>query len=150
MSNNTHNIHLLEFVAQKRFHQRIVLPATGNHGRLTVTYADIGPRTTKDGSPTPTMLLIQGMAGSRLWCCHKDHLANKLEVRMISIDRYSLSLSLSSRMKADILDPALAVQLRFPLDSESKYGWRQCQRCWNIYPLSTSSLYPTVLALSTS
>ncbi|XRM48202.1 hypothetical protein ABZX51_011136 [Aspergillus tubingensis] len=87
MSNNTHNVHLLEFVAQKRFHQRIVLPATAHHGRLAVTYADIGPRTTKDGSPTATVLLIQGMAGSRLWCCQKDHLANKLEVRMISIDR---------------------------------------------------------------
>lgn len=53
-------------------------------------------------------------------------------------------------MKADILDPALAGQLLFLLDNESKYGWRQCQRCWNIYPLSMSSLYLTVPALSTS
>ncbi|OJJ72210.1 hypothetical protein ASPBRDRAFT_196316 [Aspergillus brasiliensis CBS 101740] len=79
--------HLLEFVAEKRFHQRIVLPAAADHGPLAVTYADIGPRTREDGSPTPTMLLIQGMAGSRLWCCMKDHLANKLGVRMLSIDR---------------------------------------------------------------
>ncbi|RAK95809.1 alpha/beta fold hydrolase [Aspergillus ibericus CBS 121593] len=83
MSDHTH---LLEFTAEKRFHQRLVLPAAADHGPLAVTYADIGPQTT-NGTPTPTILLIPGMGGSRLWCYHKDYLANKLGVRMLSIDR---------------------------------------------------------------
>lgn len=80
---------LLEFTAERRFHQRLVLPATADHGPLAITYADIGPKVDNNGTPTPTILLIQGMGGSRLWCYHKDHEANQLGVRMLSIDRYS-------------------------------------------------------------
>ncbi|PWY88137.1 hypothetical protein BO94DRAFT_64956 [Aspergillus sclerotioniger CBS 115572] len=83
----TDRTHVLEFAAEKRFHQRLVLPATADHGPLAISYADIGPKVKKNGKPTPTILLIQGMGGSRLWCYHKDHLANKLRVRMLAIDR---------------------------------------------------------------
>ncbi|PYI06237.1 hypothetical protein BO78DRAFT_315974 [Aspergillus sclerotiicarbonarius CBS 121057] len=83
----TDHTHLLEFTAEKRFHQRLVLPAAADHGPLAVTYADIGPQATEDGTPTPTILLIQGMGGSRLWGYHKDYLANKLGVRLLAIDR---------------------------------------------------------------
>ncbi|PYI30924.1 hypothetical protein BP00DRAFT_371961 [Aspergillus indologenus CBS 114.80] len=78
---------LFEFTAQKRFHQRFILPATADHGPLAVTYADVGPRQHEDGTPVPTILAVPGMAGSRLWLYHKDHLANEIGVRILSIDR---------------------------------------------------------------
>lgn len=100
-SNDVHigTAQLLEFAAQSRFHQRFELPATANHGPLAVTYADIGPRQTEDAGSngqdnytiqkeaTPTILLIQGMAGTRLFSCLTDHLANKIGVRILIIDR---------------------------------------------------------------
>ncbi|PYI17422.1 hypothetical protein BO99DRAFT_434485 [Aspergillus violaceofuscus CBS 115571] len=79
---------LFEFTAQKRFHQRFILPATADHGPLAVTYADVGPRQHEDGTPVPTILAVPGMAGSRLWLYHKDHLANEIGVRILSIDRW--------------------------------------------------------------
>ncbi|PYH48651.1 alpha/beta fold hydrolase [Aspergillus saccharolyticus JOP 1030-1] len=82
---NTRN--LSEFTAQKRFHQRFVLPATEDHGPIAVTYADVGPRQNEDGSPVPVILAVPGMAGSRLWLYHQDHLANVIGVRLLSIDR---------------------------------------------------------------
>ena len=78
---------LFEFTAQRRFHQRFILPATADHGPLAVTYADVGPRQHEDGAPVPTILAVPGMAGSRLWLYHKDHLANVIGARILSIDR---------------------------------------------------------------
>ncbi|RAH72940.1 alpha/beta fold hydrolase [Aspergillus aculeatinus CBS 121060] len=81
---------LFEFTAQRRFHQRFILPATADHGPLAVTYADVGPRQHEDGAPVPTILAVPGMAGSRLWLYHKDHLANVIGARILSIDRPGL------------------------------------------------------------
>ena len=78
----------IEYLAHCRFHRRFILPATGEHEAFPVTYSDVGA----DGSDNvPTVLLIGGMYGTRYLGVHVHHLAAKMGVRIVSVDRYVLS-----------------------------------------------------------
>lgn len=78
-----------EYLAQDRFHQRFVLPATSDHGELQVSYADVGrtPKQDDDGTYHPTVLFIPGMFASRYLSVWMHAIAEKLGVRVVIVDR---------------------------------------------------------------
>lgn len=84
----------LSYISNDRFHRRFTLPATADHGALTVSYADVGrgpgpgPGGT-DANP-PTVLLIPGMFPSRYLGVSMHAIAEKLGVRVLVIDRWVL------------------------------------------------------------
>jgi 2-phosphoglycerate kinase len=71
------------FVAQERFNRRFTLPATDAHDELTVTYAVGGV----DTDTAPTVLFIGGMYGGRLLATTSDHVARRLGLRVVVVDR---------------------------------------------------------------
>lgn len=74
---------VMAFCCASRFHQSIVLPATDAHGPLRVTYAVAGS-STKD---SPIMFFAGGMFGLRYQALNVHHLAEKMGVRVVYIDR---------------------------------------------------------------
>jgi len=83
-----------EYLAQDRFHQRFILPATANHGELQVSYADVGRRFPKDDDDdndddpiTNTILFIPGMFASRYLSVWMHAIAEKVGVRVLIVDR---------------------------------------------------------------
>lgn len=72
-----------EFVDRPRFHQRLTLPATDDHGELTVSYAIAG---CQDAS-APTVLFIGGMFGGRYTAVMCDYIGEKMGIRIVATDR---------------------------------------------------------------
>lgn len=74
----------LEYISQRRFHLRFTLPATADHAALSVSYADVGADA---GEHVPTVLFICGMFATRYLGVYIHHLAAKMGIRVIFIDR---------------------------------------------------------------
>ncbi|KAI0014965.1 hypothetical protein F4780DRAFT_766133 [Xylariomycetidae sp. FL0641] len=80
----------LRYIANERFHRRFALPATADHGDLTVSFADVGAAAASPGTPPvapPVALFMPGMFASRFLgvCVHA--VAAKLGVRVLVVDR---------------------------------------------------------------
>ena len=82
-------LHAAQYLAQDRFHQRFVLPATADHGELQVSYSDVGrtPEQGVDGTCYPTVLFIPGMFVLRYFSVWMHAIAEKLGVRVLIVDR---------------------------------------------------------------
>lgn len=76
-----------EYIAQRHFHRRFILPQTATHGDLPVTYADIGKRPETSIEDVPTFLFMPGMFGSRYVAVYMHAIAEKLGVRVLIVDR---------------------------------------------------------------
>lgn len=74
----------IEYVCDRRFHRRFVLPRTAAHGPLRISYAVAGI----DEPNVPTILFMSGMFGGRLNALDIDYLAKKKGLRVICVDRY--------------------------------------------------------------
>jgi hypothetical protein len=74
----------IDIMAPEKFHRTLVIPASGNRGPLTVTYAIAGPEA---GEDIPTILFCCGMLATRLLAQHFNWMAEKQGVRMLCIDR---------------------------------------------------------------
>jgi hypothetical protein len=74
---------VIEYVSASWLHRSFKLPATDTHGPLRVTYAVAG----LDDANAKTVLLIGGMFGGRWLALSCHHLALKMGVRVICIDR---------------------------------------------------------------
>ena len=72
-----------EYLDQPRFHRRLTLPATNDHGELTVTYAVAGAQS----DTAHTVLFIGGMMGGRYLATLGDFVAEKLGLRLVVTDR---------------------------------------------------------------
>ena len=72
-----------DFIASEKFNRRFTLPATDDHGELTVTYAVAG----KDSESAPTILFIGGLYGGRYLATMADYLSEKKGVRFVVADR---------------------------------------------------------------
>ncbi|PGH26909.1 hypothetical protein AJ80_01492 [Polytolypa hystricis UAMH7299] len=79
----------LAFISQNQIHKRFKLPATADHGELSVTYADVGvtPGTDASDVDTPTLLYIPGQFSTRYVSIYFHHIAAKIGVRVLVIDR---------------------------------------------------------------
>lgn len=81
----------LSYISHPRLHRRFSLPATADHGSLTVTYADVGrspePDLREDSVNPPTVLFIPGMFASRYIGVLIHAVAEKWGVRVLIIDR---------------------------------------------------------------
>ncbi|KAJ2890592.1 hypothetical protein MKZ38_001647 [Zalerion maritima] len=82
-----------EYIANPNFHQTFTLPSTAEHGELTVSYADIG-RVSSSPSETDVnrnnisaILFMQGMFASRYVGTFMHAIAEKLGVRVLTVDR---------------------------------------------------------------
>lgn len=76
-----------EYISQRHFHQRFILPQTATHGDLPITYADIGKRPETSTENVPTFLFMPGMFGSRYIAVYIHAIAEKLGVRVLVVDR---------------------------------------------------------------
>lgn len=85
----------LRLISNSRFHRTFTLPATPDHDELTITYADAGhdPEHPDDRDST-TILFMPGMFSSRYHGIPVHVVAEKLDVRVLVIDRYGLLLPL--------------------------------------------------------
>ncbi|EED23088.1 conserved hypothetical protein [Talaromyces stipitatus ATCC 10500] len=94
-----------EYISQRHFHRRFVLPRTETHGELAVTYADVGvqPDTTTSNH-VPTFLFIPGMFGSRYLGVYIHAIAEKFGVRVLCVDRPGMggSASVPSKSRVEI------------------------------------------------
>lgn len=81
-----------QYIAQRRFHRRFILPKTTSHDQIPVTYADVGIEPDTSSAPVPTFLFMPGMFGSRYISVYMHAIAEKLGVRVLVVDR-----SVSSR-----------------------------------------------------
>lgn len=72
-----------EFLADVHFHQTITIPACGDHGELTVSYADYGVHENE----APTVRFMPGMYASRYVGCFMHFFARKHGVRLLFVDR---------------------------------------------------------------
>ncbi|KAH8700428.1 hypothetical protein BGW36DRAFT_374118 [Talaromyces proteolyticus] len=77
----------LEYISQRHFHERFIIPRTANHEELPITYADVGIRPETTCDHVPTFLYIAGMFGSRYMGVHIHAIAKKIGVRVIIVDR---------------------------------------------------------------
>lgn len=77
----------LEYICQRQFHRRFLLPRTANHGELPITYADVGTRPETTNDHVPTFLFMPGMFGSRYLAIYMQAIAERLGVRVLVIDR---------------------------------------------------------------
>lgn len=79
----------LRYLSNERFHRRFTLPATADHGELTVSYSDVGrmPDAAATGSNHPTILFMPGMFASRYLGVSFHEIAHKLGVRVLIVDR---------------------------------------------------------------
>lgn len=70
-------------------HQSFSLPATSTHPTLRITYSTVGFNVddTALSSAAPTLLFIGGMFGGRYMAQYLHHLALRIGVRVIVIDR---------------------------------------------------------------
>ena len=80
-----------DYVAQEQFHQEFVVPPSGSHDGLILSYADVGcgidGKSDSANTETPVILFFPGVFASRyigVWF-HKPAL--KLGVRIIAVDR---------------------------------------------------------------
>lgn len=73
----------IEYACSLRMHQFFTLPPTDTHGPLRVTYAVAGLQ----NDDAPTILCIAGMFGGRWIALLQHHLATKVGVRLICVDR---------------------------------------------------------------
>jgi hypothetical protein len=81
-------IEVLELLSQSRFHRRFILPATADHDAFPVTYSDVGAvGGNGEDKQVPVVLFIPGMVGSRYFGVYLDHLAAKMGLRVLTIDR---------------------------------------------------------------
>ena len=76
-----------EYISQRHFHRRFILPQTATHGDLPITYADIGKRPETTTGDVPTFLFMPGMFGSRYIGVYIHAIAEKLGVRVLIVDR---------------------------------------------------------------
>ncbi|BDD57485.1 hypothetical protein MAP00_002844 [Monascus purpureus] len=78
----------LRLISNSRFHRTFTLPATPDHDELTITYADAGhdPEHPDDRDST-TILFMPGMFSSRYHGIPVHVVAEKLDVRVLVIDR---------------------------------------------------------------
>jgi hypothetical protein len=72
-----------DFIAREKFNRRFTLPATDDHGELTVTYAVAG----EDCDTAPTILFIGGLYGGRYLATMADYISEKKGVRFVVADR---------------------------------------------------------------
>jgi hypothetical protein len=80
----------LQYIANDRFHQHFTLPATADHGALTVSYADVGhagPEAPGLHPQPPTIIFLPGMFASRYLGIPLHEVAKNLGVRMLVVDR---------------------------------------------------------------
>ncbi|KAG9229717.1 Alpha/Beta hydrolase protein [Amylocarpus encephaloides] len=75
---------IFERTSPLRFHQRFTVPATEHHEILKISYGVCGPPL---GEDVMTILFCGGMFGSRWQGVTLDHLARKMGVRVLFIDR---------------------------------------------------------------
>lgn len=79
----------IEIACNKSFHRSLVVPASGDHGPLRVTYATTRNfENREDAATLPTVLFHEGMMASRLMVLSIDHIAETSGVRFIFVDRY--------------------------------------------------------------
>ena len=76
-----------EYISQRHFHRRFILPQTATHGDLPITYADIGKHPETSTENVPTFLFMPGMFGSRYIAVYIHAIAEKLGVRVLVVDR---------------------------------------------------------------
>ncbi|CAG8975835.1 hypothetical protein HYALB_00009415 [Hymenoscyphus albidus] len=75
----------IEYVCQKRMHQSFTIPGTENRNPLKVTYATAG----LENDDAPTIVFISGMYGMRWIALLQHHIALKVGVRLVCVDRPS-------------------------------------------------------------
>jgi hypothetical protein len=76
----------LSFISNPRFHQNFTIGATPTHGPLNVSYAEYG-KEQNESQTIPTLLLMPGMFSSRYLGLGIHVIAEKLEVRLLVVDR---------------------------------------------------------------
>lgn len=83
----------IEYISNDRFHRLFTLPATSDHEALTISYSDVGrapepgPDQTSDDADLPTILFMPGMFASRYLGISFHPIAEKLNVRVLVVDR---------------------------------------------------------------
>ncbi|KAE8147666.1 hypothetical protein BDV25DRAFT_159840 [Aspergillus avenaceus] len=77
----------LSYISNSRFHRRFTLPATTDHGPLTISYADLGAD--PDLNP-PTILFMPGMFASRYLGAFFHTIAKNYGVRVLVVDRFGM------------------------------------------------------------
>lgn len=76
-----------EYISQRHFHRRFILPQTATHADLPITYADFGKHPETPTQNVPTFLFMPGMFGTRYLAVYIHAIAEKLGVRVLIIDR---------------------------------------------------------------
>ncbi|KAB8664834.1 hypothetical protein FH972_026258 [Carpinus fangiana] len=82
----------IEAACRADLHRSFTLPASAAHTTLRVSYSIAGPSVSNDAtSPSiPTLLFIGGMFGGRYMCSSLNHLATRIGVRVVAVDRPGL------------------------------------------------------------
>ncbi|KAG9255102.1 Alpha/Beta hydrolase protein [Emericellopsis atlantica] len=90
-----------EYIANRRFHQSVTLPARDGHKKMLISYAEYGY---EGDANTPTILFTPGMFGSRYVGMFMHAIAAKNKVRVLVPDRFGFgetkNVPLESRISA--------------------------------------------------
>lgn len=73
----------IEYVCQKRMHQCFTIPGKETRKPLRVSYAIAG----LENDDAPTVVFLSGMYGMRWIALLQHHLALKVGVRLVCVDR---------------------------------------------------------------
>ncbi|KAJ9156482.1 hypothetical protein NKR23_g1112 [Pleurostoma richardsiae] len=128
------------YLDQSRFHCRLTVPATDDHGLLTVTYAVAGAQS----NSAHTVLFIGGMMGTRYLATLGDFLCEKLGLRFVVVDRPgmggSTDVDVSQRI-AVWLETVPVLMKELNVEHVSIFS----HSCGVIYALNTIYAFPEIL-----